>query len=59
MDSDSSPDLVGLELVLESHTVEFGLGSRPGGLGLDSDFRTLQVSITKSSVISDLINSNF
>ena len=42
LESDSSPDLLGLGLGLESHTVGFGLelDLRPGGLGLDSDFGT-------------------
>jgi hypothetical protein len=35
LDSDSSPDLVGLGL--ESHTFGLGLDSRHAGLGLDSD----------------------
>ena len=34
---DSGPDLVGLRLGLESHTVGLGLDSRPGGLGLGPD----------------------
>ena len=38
LESDSSPDLVGLGL--EFNTVGLGLDSRPGGLGLDSDFGT-------------------
>ena len=39
LESDSSPDLVGLGLRLESHTfgLELGLDSRHAGLGLDSD----------------------
>ena len=36
LDSDSSPDLVGLGL--ESHTLGLGLDLRYAGLGLDSDF---------------------
>ena len=35
LESDSSPDLVGLGL--ESHTFRLGLDSRHAGLGLDSD----------------------
>ena len=57
IESDSSPDLVGLGL--ESHTVGLGLDSRPGGLGLRDSDRIRQVSITKSSLTSDLINKNF
>jgi hypothetical protein len=37
LDSDSSPDLVGLGLGLECQTVGLGLDSRHAGLGLDSD----------------------
>ena len=48
-----------LELGLESHTVGLGLESRPGGLGLRDSDRTWEVSITKSSLISYLVNSNF
>ena len=59
VESDSSPDLVGLELELESHTVGLGLNSRPGGLRLRDLDQTQQVSITKSSLISGLVNTNF
>jgi hypothetical protein len=40
LESDSSPDLVGLGLGLESQTFGLGLDSRHAGLDSDSDFGT-------------------
>ena len=45
LESDSSPDLVGLGL--ESHTFGLGLDSRHVGLGLNSDFVIEVIKIFK------------